>query len=296
MTPTILALTLAMPYSLIEVIDLPMDPTPDVPLRVEKNVTYATANGEKLQLDFAVPKEGGPYPAVVCFHGGGWRGGSRRELSSPTRDRNGKPGPSVIEVIASHGYAVASVGYRFAPAHLFPAQFDDARAAIRFLRENAKRFDLDPARVGALGFSAGGHLALLLGTASPGADGRVQCVVSFFGPTDLSRYATTPGIEDAFMVPLLGPACRTDPDVYRKASPLARVSKDSAPVLMIHGTADLVVPIVHSELMLKKLREAGVTAELIPVCGEGHGWVGRTAVKTLDQAVSFLDAHLKGKK
>ena len=157
-----------------------------------------------------------------------------------------------------------------------------------------------------MGFSAGGHLALLLGaadktaeldaTAAPERNGRVRCVVSFFGPTDLSRYATTPAIEDAFMVPLLGVACKTDPEVYRKASPLACVSKDCAPVLMIHGTFDLVVPILHSELMLRKLREAGVTAELIPVRGAGHGWVGETAVKTLDQAVSFLDAHLKGKK
>jgi acetyl esterase/lipase len=240
------------------------------------------------------------------MHGGGWRAGSRRDLSSPTRGKDGKPGPSVIEQIAARGYVAVSVSYRFAPANKFPAQIEDAKTAVRFLRANAKKFDIDPDRIGALGYSAGAHLALLLGTTDksaeldgtlfPEQDSRVGCVVSFFGPTDLSRYATTPGIEDAFMVPFLGRACKTDPEVYRRASPLDRVTKAAAPVLMIHGTFDVVVPIIHSELMLQKLRDAGVTAELFPVRGEGHGWFGETAVQTLDRAVTFLDAHLKGKK
>lgn len=306
MTPLVIASTLLMPYVPIEVIDLPMEAAPDVPLRVEKNITYATVNGVNLQLDLAVPKEGGPFPAVVCLHGGGWRAGSRRELSSPTRGRDGRPGPSFIEAVAAHGYAVVSVTYRLAPEHQFPAPIEDAKTAVRFLRANAKKYDIDPTRIGALGFSAGGHLALLLGTTDksadldgtlfPDQDSRVGCVVSFFGPTDLARYGMSVGIEDAFMVPFLGKKCKTDPGVYRRASPIDHVTKNTAPVLMIHGTADLVVPIVHSERMLAKLREAGVTAELIPVRGEGHGWVGETAVKTLDQTVTFLDAHLKGKK
>ena len=109
------------------------------------------------------------------------------------------------------------------------------------------------------------------------------------------RWAT-PGIEDAFMVPFLGAKCKTDPAVYKRASPIAHVTKDAAPVLFIHGTADFVVPIIHSERMQKKLRDAGVTAEMLPVRGEGHGWGGETAVRTLDAAVKFLDAQLKGKK
>ena len=310
MTTLAFATLLTVPHALIEALPLPMDPVAAVPLRVEKNVTYATVNGTTLQFDLAVPKEGGPFPAVVCMHGGGWRGGDRRELSSPTRGKDGKPGPSIIEAIAARGYAAVSISYRFAPANKFPAQIEDAKTAVRFLRANAKKFDIDPDRVGALGYSAGGHLALLLGTADkpaepsgaasggapPEQDCRVGCVVSFFGPTDLSRYAATPGIEDAFMVPFLGPACKTDPEVYKRASPLERVTKGAAPVLMIHGTADVVVPILHAELMFKRLSDAGVPAELIKVRGEGHGWGGETAAKTLDQAAAFLDAHLKGKK
>jgi acetyl esterase/lipase len=301
-----IGLTLFMPVSLLAAIDLPMPVVPDVPLTVEKGVTYATVGGKDLKLDIAVPKTGGPFPAVVCFHGGGWKFGSRSDLSSPTSGKGGKPGSSVIEAIASRGYAAASVSYRLMPANKFPAQIEDAKAAVRFLRASAKTFNLDPDRVGALGFSAGGHLAMLLGTtdSSAGFDvganldksGRVQAVVSFFGPTDLALYAATPGIEDAFMVPFLGAKCKTDPAVYRRASPIDHVTKDSAPVLMIHGTADFVVPIIHSERMLKKLRDAGVTAELLTVPGGGHGWGGERSVRTLDAAVKFLDAHLKGKK
>src|SRR5688572_32177118 len=122
-----LATLLSLPHALLEVIHLPMDAAPDVPLRVEKDLTYATVNGDTLQLDLAVPRTGGPFPAVVCMHGGGWRGGNRRELSSPTRGRDGKPGPSVIEAIAARGYAAVSVSYRFAPANKFPAQIEDAK-------------------------------------------------------------------------------------------------------------------------------------------------------------------------
>jgi dipeptidyl aminopeptidase/acylaminoacyl peptidase len=98
------------------------------------------------------------------------------------------------------------------------------------------------------------------------------------------------------MVPLLGKACKTDPAVYKRASPIEYVTKDDPPVLMIHGTADFVVPIIHSERMLKKLQDAGVTAELITVKSEGHGWAGPVAVKTTQDALKFLDEHLKGKK
>lgn len=294
MTPLALAVLLSVPHAA----HLPVPRA--APVRVEKNITYATVNGTVLQLDLAAPAGGGPYPAVVCLHGGGWRAGHRRDLSSSLR------GPSVIEAIAARGYVAVSVSYRLAPGSQFPAPIEDAKTAVRFLRANAQKYNIDPDRIGALGYSAGAHLAMLLATTDksaeldgmllPEQDSRVGCAVSFFGPTDLARYATTAGIEDAFMVPFLGKACKTDPEVYRRASPIDRVTPNAAPVLMIHGTVDLVVPIVHSELMLKKLRDAGVTAELIPVRGEGHGWGGATAARTLDQAVKFLDAHLKGKK
>ena len=280
------------------------EPAKPLPVAVERGIVYSKAD-EKLLLDIASPSEGGPYPAVVMLHGGAWSMGSRTDLSKGSRGKNGKPVPSVIETIAAQGYVAVSANYRLAPKHKFPAQIEDVRTAVRFLRANAKKYNLDPEKIGAGGFSAGGHLALLLGTADknafenveyPEQSSRVQCVVSYFGPTDLNLYGASEGLEDSYMVPLLGKACKTDKTLYRKASPIEYVTKDDPPVLMIHGTADFIVPIIHSENMLKKLQDAGVRAELITVKGEGHGWTGSLAAKSTQDAVKFLDEHLKGKK
>lgn len=302
------ALLALVPFATISGAVVPDAPPagPALPVKVERGIVYATPGGEKLLLDMAAPATGGPYPAVLLLHGGAWRFGSRTDLSRPGRGKDGRPVPSIIETVAARGYVVASASYRLAPKHKFPAQLEDARSAVRFLRANAKKYNIDPDRIAAGGFSAGGHIALLLGTTDPpaGSDtgdadepsARVRCVVSFFGPTDLSLYAATPGLEDAYMVPLLGKECRTDPAVYRRASPIDRVSKGDPPVLMIHGTADIVVPIIHSERMYEKLKAAGVPAELITVKGEGHGWGGPVAARTTADAIKFLDEHLKGKK
>jgi acetyl esterase/lipase len=272
---------------------------------VERNVLYDTIDGQKLYLDVARPKDGGPHPCVVVFHGGAWRGGSRRDISVGDKDKDGKVGPSILEDVAARGYVAVAPSYRLAPKFLFPAQIQDARAAVRFLRANAKAYGIDPDRVAAAGFSAGGHLALLLGLAekvegwdvggNTDQSSRVQCVVDFFGPTDLSLYATSEAVQDAYMVPVFGKAAKTDPEVYKKASPVTYASKAAPPVLMVHGTFDLIVPVIHSENLLKKLKDAGTTAELITVGGEGHGWGGKTLARTIGDALKFLDANLKAK-
>ena len=271
-----------------------------LPVQVERNIVYTTADGQKLYLDLAAPKTGGPYPCVVMFHGGAWRSGNRKELSVGSADA-----PSLIETIAARGYVVASVGYRLAPKHKFPAQIQDARAAVRFLRANAKKYSIDADAFAAMGFSAGGHLALLLGLADK-VDGwdagentdqsaRVQCVVDFFGPADLSLYSKSAALEDGYMVPVFGKAVKTDPAIYKKVSPITYASKAAPPVLMLHGTFDLIVPVIHSEHLLKKLKAAGATVELITVRGAGHGWSGAAFRRSTENAIQFLDAHLKEK-
>ncbi len=266
---------------------LAAQPAPDLsrPTQVTRGVTYATTGGETLKLDVAAPARGGPYPGVLLLHGGAWMMGGRGDLAG------------LLPAIAEKGYVVASASYRLAPKHPFPAQLDDARSAVRFLRDNAKTYNIDPDRVAVGGFSAGGHLALLLALNPPPATeptSAVTCAVSYFGPTDLSLYAASPGVEDAYMVPFLGKACKTDPDVYKKASPINFASKAAPPVLMIHGTADVVVPVIHSERLLAKLKSAGATAELLTVPGAGHGWGGKDADRAMGAAVRFLDTHLKG--
>ncbi len=275
----------------------------------KSDVVYGEAGGEKLYLDLASPKaEKGPFPCVVALHGGAWRGGSRKDLSRPIPWADlglpdGGAARSFIEEVASRGYVAASVGYRLSPAHKFPAHIEDAKTAVRYLRANAKALNIDPERIGVVGFSAGGHLAALLGTTDksagfdtglyPEESSKVACVVDFFGPSDLTLYAETPGIEQAFMRPLLGGSFAKQPELFRKASPVEYVTKSAAPFLIFHGTADFVVPYVHSARLNAKLKAAGVPTELVPMRNKSHGWFGEDARDSHERQMKFFAEHLK---
>lgn len=273
---------------------------------VRNDVTYATVDGQKLQLDIAVPKGDGPFPCVVCLHGGAWKYGSRKDLSRGNVFYDfGLDRKPLIEILAERGFVAATVSYRLAPANKFPAQVQDVKTAIRYLRENAAAYRIDKAKVAACGFSAGGHLAALVGCADDGGpfdgdlypkqSGRVSCVVNFFGPADLTLYCETPGIEKAYFVPLLGYTSKEKMEAYRKASPVEYVSKDDPPFMLIHGTADLLVPILHSERLFKKLTECGVPTEMLTMPGRGHGWTGQAAADTTEKMIAFLHKQLQGK-
>ncbi len=272
-----------------------------------RGVVYSTVGKEQLRLELMVPDTPGPHPCVVSFHGGAWTSGDRMDLCVPYPFAPGGKTKGILQVLAEQGFAAASVTYRLAPKHQFPAQIIDAKTAVRFLRTNAKKYDLDPTRFAALGYSAGGHISSLLGTTDSkagfdgqehaAADSSVKCVVNFFGPCDLAAYGRTRLVEDAFMVPVLGKACRTDATVYKKASPIEYVSKSSAPTLFIHGTYDIVVPFKQTVTMCDKLKGCGVTAELLTMKEKSHGWEGDTADESAAAAVKFLKAQLtKGAK
>lgn len=276
---------------------------PKVKVKEYHRVVYSTVGKEQLRLELAVPDTPGPHPCVVCFHGGAWTSGDHRDLCVPYSFAPGTKTEGILRYLAANGFAAASVGYRLAPKHQFPAQIIDAKTAVRFLRANAKKYDLDPTRFAALGYSAGGHLAALLGTTDskagfdgkeyPDADGSVTCVVNFYGPGDLVSYGKTRLLEDAFMVPVLGKECRTDRTLYQKASPLEYVSKASAPMLIIHGTDDFIVPYKQATTLRDKLKECGVPVELLTLKGKGHGWDGDTADQTAAAAMKYLNAQLK---
>jgi len=280
---------------------------PESGIRIEKGITYATVEKEKLVLDIAMPPGDGPFPCLVLLHGGAWQGGSRKDFTVGAKDKEGNVNPSWMDVIAKKGYIAAAVSYRLAPKYKFPAMIEDSRAAVRFLRANAKKYKIDSKEIGAVGFSAGAHLALLLGLCDKSAgfdvgdnldeSGQVQCVIDFFGPTDLSLYPASSGLEDGYMVPFLGKECKTNPNIYKKASPITYVSKGAPPILILHGTIDLIVPIKHSETLLKSLTDAGATAELITTPFAGHGgWNKSDMEKATTAAFKFLDQHLKGRK
>ncbi len=267
------------------------EPRPQI--QVERDLVYGKGGDVELKLDLAMPKDGaGPFPAVVCVHGGAWKAGNRQQLEK------------TIETLAGRGYVSVTVSYRLVQTAPFPAQIEDCKAAVRWLRANAKKYRVNPDRIGALGFSAGGHLVCLLGTTdkgdglegnggNPEQSSRVQAVVSFFGPTDFTVKNWSDDVEKEILAPLLGGSFKDKPEQYRKASPIVYVTRDDPPFLFFHGTEDKVVAIRHSRLLAEKLQSVGVSAKLVEMAGEGHGWKGDKLLDSLKQMQQFLDERLK---
>jgi acetyl esterase/lipase len=264
-------------------------------VRVERDLVYGKGGDTDLQLDLAMPKDGdGPFPAIVCIHGGGWRGGNRQNLAK------------TIEVLAGRGYVAATISYRLVPKATFPAQIEDSKAAVRWLRANAKKYKVDPDHIGAVGYSAGGHLCCLLGVTSKGdrlegkggnaeQSSQVQAVVSFFGPTDFTERTWNATVEKDILAPFLGGAFEDKRDNYKKASPVSYVRKSAPPFLFFHGTEDKVVAVSQSRIMADKLRGVGASAKLVEIEGAGHGWGGEKLLETVEQMVKFFDTNLKKK-
>lgn len=264
---------------------------------VVRDVEYGTGGGRALRMHLVKPKSTpkDPMPVVVYIHGGGWRGGSR--------DAGVRP----LSRLAQRGYFGATVEYRLSAEARFPAQIEDCKAAIRFLRSKAKEYGIDPDRIGVWGPSAGGHLVALLGTSGDvkeleGKGGaaefssRVQAVVDWFGPTDFLKMGKNKIDHDAANSPeslLVGGPIQENKDKVAAANPVTYVTKDDPPFLIMHGDKDDLVPLGQSELLHAALRTAGVESKLHVVPGAGHGFGGRDLEAMVDE---FLDRHLKGKK
>jgi acetyl esterase/lipase len=264
-------------------------------ITLQTAITYAEPGGTSLKLDMAVPKEhNGPSPAVVALYGGGWISGSRTGMRS------------LIEHLATQGYVAVAPSYRLAPEHPFPAAVADVRECVRWLRRHANEYHIDPDRIGAVGFSAGGHLACMLGVTSAednfgsddiakdGVSPRVQAVVNFFGPGDLASDEWSDLAVRKYLIPFLGGTAEERPEAYRKASPVTYISPDDPPILTFQGDQDRTVPLSFAVALHKKLQQAGVQNELVIVEGEGHGWGEPHRSRTLQQSIRFFDKHLKG--
>lgn len=261
----------------------------------QEGIEYAAPDGESLRLNLAMPREAsGPFPAVVCIHGGGFRAGKREALGA------------LCKTLAQRGYVAVTVSYRLAPAHPFPAAVHDVKAAVRWLRAHAEAHRVDPARIGALGYSAGGSLAQMLGVTAhvPRFDGDggnldqpsdVACVVNIYGANDFTKsYGRSKDAHE--VLPLwFGGDLTTHRVRHIEGSPLYWVTPDSAPTRCIHGTLDDHVALEQSQWLVERLRAATVPADLVVLQGAGHGFKGPDAEKAERSIVEFLDARLKAK-
>lgn len=275
-------------------------------LEYRPDVVYATVEGQPLHLDLLWPKARAvqPWPVVVYIHGGAWRAGSYRVT------------PNLIQ-LAEQGYFVASVQYRLTPRWTFPAQIHDCKGALRYLRAKAAQYNLNPARVGVWGGSAGGHLAALLGTSGGVAElegevggnleqsSAVQCVVDLFGPSDLTTMIADRGARiwmdpNTGLTPeeaLLGGKTEERLAVAKAASPVTYVDPQDPPFLIIHGTDDKVVPLHQSERLAEALKRSGVEHTFVQVAKMAHG-LSRdsepSVAQLLAQMQAFLARHLQG--
>ena len=262
----------------------------------ERNIEFANPDSQHLLLNLARPKEGsGPFPAVLCVHGGGFRAGNREGHSRRCL------------ALASRGFVAVTADYRLAPKYPFPAAVYDVKAAVRWLRANAARYHIDPDRIGVTGDSAGGHLAYFLGvtggvqefegdSGNAGFASRVACVVSNYGPSDFTQ-SYGKSVDAAEVLPLFfGGNLEQARQKHIIGSPLNWVTPDAAPTLIVHGTDDKYVAYEQAVWMRDRLAACGVEAELLTLPGAGHGFKGEDAQKAEAALLEFFEKHLKGGK
>jgi acetyl esterase/lipase len=267
---------------------------------IETGFVYGKGGSEDLKLDLARPEQAtGLMPGLVYIHGGGWRGGSRNGYHKE------------IEEAAQRGYVAVTIDYRLTQPdaqgkakYPFPAQLEDCKCAVRWLRANADKYHVDPHRIGATGESAGGHLVLLLATTggnkefegtggNPDVSSQVQTVVNWFGPTDLAKmYGYNKGV-DPLLKTLVGGTPEQVPEQYKTTSPVTYVSKETCPILTLHGTADKLVPVDQAAEFDAAMKKAGATSVLVIMKGIGHGFGGKVRRQADDDTFAFFEQHLK---
>ena len=261
-------------------------------VKTERDIPYTKAGGAELKLDIASPEQG--RGAVPGGPGDPWRclrAGDKGDVGG------------VLREFAAHGYVAVSPQYRFCPKELFPAQVHDVKAAVRWMKAHAKERRIDPERIGAIGFSAGGHLALMLGVTGPGdglegdvsagaPDTRIRAVVNYFGPTDLGA-KDIPDVSKPLVQDFLGAAATDKPELAAKASPRTYVTRDDAPILTFQGTKDPLVPHTQAIVLAEAMSAAG-SAGPRRADGRGRARLGRSEMDhTLAETFGFFDQYLK---
>ncbi|MFM7055645.1 MAG: alpha/beta hydrolase fold domain-containing protein [Planctomycetota bacterium] len=252
-------------------------------MQVRENVVYGRVGDRELLLDAFLPQAGRAVPAVIVIHGGAWRSGNRRQLRG------------YADALAKRGMACFAIDYRLAPDHKFPAQIDDCRMAVRWVRQNAADYNVDSKRLGAIGYSAGGHLAALLGTTGQPAeedpeklDTRLQAIVAGGAPTEFRLMPDGGKWAEYWM----GGDQKAVPEKFEAASPTAFVDENDPPFFFFNGTDDKLVPLIWSLSCHAALRGAGVRSEVYRIEGAGHieAAMNREAIR---RSVVFLATELQ---
>ena len=271
----------------------------------ERDILYVPGGDPAQSLDLYFPEKPSekPLPLIIFVHGGAWWGGNKSWCPAP--------------IIFPEGYAYASFEYRFSRKAKFPAQIQDCLAAVRFLRANAKKYNLDSNRFGAWGSSAGGHLVNLMATVADkkifepiggneDQSERLQAVIDYYGPTDFTnvmkhaeedkevrntfKFRTK---DDPYSV-LIGVNLGDDKEKTDAVSPMSYVSKDAAPLLIMHGTADPLVPFAQSVEFYEALKKAGANVVMQKFPHEGHGGAEFDLPIARDLMRRFFDKYLRG--
>jgi acetyl esterase/lipase len=271
-----------------------------------EDVAMGKGGNAILHCDVYEPKiaPSSPIPGVIFIHGGGWSTGSYK-------------GGSTKPFLAQHGYVAVSIEYRLSKQAPWPAQIEDCKLAVRWLRANAAKYHVNPDRIACWGGSAGGHLAACLGTMGdlpkfegtggyPGVSSKVQAVVDGSGPVDFVNGSeglkgSTPTQDAPMLVTLFGGTFAEKRAVYKEGSPIVYVKAGDPPFLVLHGDHDQSVPYAQAEKMVAALKTAGVPVQFITVHNGGHDGKAAPglppATPTADEvnkmALAFLDHYLK---
>jgi acetyl esterase/lipase len=277
---------------------------------IEKNIVFGMYSGLALLLDVHHPTQSNGY-AVIVVPGSGWT--SKQTYDAAPLTALGSSVRFFVPKFLDAGYTLFVVNHRNGPRFHYPAAVEDVQRAVRYIRYNASAYSVDPHWIGAVGYSSGAHLAALLGVleATEDADdpdpvnrvsARVECVVAAATPADLTQYRSAAWA--LFMGQLVAPdGASPDPiavKAYRAASPVTHVTSSSAPMLLVHGDADAIVPYAMAETMREAMEKAGAEVKLIRLPGGSHNFAGEADGRTdwpdfFSEAVRWMDGHLRNR-
>jgi acetyl esterase/lipase len=255
-------------------------------IQVEKNLVYATKDKKDLKLDAYLPTGNGPKPSVVVIHGGGWMSGSKWQLGR------------YAAALAKRGVNTFAINYRLAPKYKHPAQVEDCRDAVRWVRKNSKKYGGDPKRIGALGYSAGAHLSAML--AVTGMDAKedpegigTEILVAVGGGTPCEFFSLPP--DNKAMAYWLGGSRKRFPKVYQDASPISHLDAEDSPIFFFHGAVDGLVRVSGAREMSKKMQELGIDTKFYLIEDAGH-FAAVFNLKAFEAGFDFLGKHLQMKQ